>query len=65
MEERQSYIMDCCLCGDPVQYIYIKNRGVETHFSYNTLVADWIVHSHCFDKEMDDYLKGKPINDLC
>jgi len=52
-EARIGFITDCCICGDPVHFTCIRHGGVLSDPSY-TLVADWVVHSVCWDRLVEE-----------
>lgn len=45
---------NCPYCGNPVTYQYLKGGGVISRSEY-TLIADWVYHSDCWDKQIEEH----------
>lgn len=44
----------CPACGHIVTFRWVKGGGVVSDPSY-VLVADWVYHSGCWDKQVEDF----------
>lgn len=47
----------CPYCDKEVTYYW--NRGIISSPNY-VLVADWVMHSDCYDKEVNEYFEKNP-----
>jgi hypothetical protein len=50
----ERWTTSCPYCGKEVEYLCVQNGGVLRSPDY-TLIADWIYHATCWDKQVDDH----------
>lgn len=45
----------CPLCGNPVAFRSMKNGGGILSDPDVALIADWVYHSKCWDKQVEEH----------
>jgi hypothetical protein len=47
-------LTDCPFCGAPVRSLWVPQGGCLPSPDY-VLVADWIIHTDCWDKRIEEH----------